>query len=416
VTADEERHLHHMALGGEGLLAPIFRYGKSVRVADATTTTYEREPAAASAPRSVRARREAARRLAQDYARGVAQAADLRSLGAPHGHPAVRSFLGAPLLDRQGEVRGGLLLGHNEPDRFTAEDERLLLGLAAQAATALENARLYRAAQSQAQELDVIFESIADGVSLVDARGQTIRENGAARTLRDALAATGADAAPPMLAGHAGRPPMLTVAQVAGETREYLVSTTRVNDVASATADGAASDDAEAAVTADLGVEQPSAVVVWHDVTEAQQLTAERRARAETDARRALLQLVIDELPSGVYLVYGPEARLALANRAAFDLWGAVWPVGQPMSEFLRSRGHVCCVRMASRCRWRSWRRCVPRKPGWRCSTTRNSSPGQMAPRCQSCSMPSRFRLTCCVAWDRATMRSRRLARGIPRW
>ncbi|HEX8731789.1 MAG TPA: ATP-binding protein [Ktedonobacterales bacterium] len=337
VTADEERRLQHMALGGEGLLAPIFRYGKSVRVADAAAA-YEREPATSGVPGSARARREAARRLAQDYARGAAQSADLRSLGAPRGHPVVRSFLGAPLLDRQGEVRGGLLLGHHEPDRFTAEDERLLLGLAAQAATALENARLYRAAQSQAQELDVIFESIADGVSLVDARGQTIRENGAARTLRDALAATGADAAP-MPAGHAGQPPVLTVAQVAGETREYLVSTTRVNDGAPAPADGATPDGAVTAVTADLGVEQPSAVVVWHDVTEAQQLTAERRARAETDARRALLQLVIDELPSGVYLVYGPEARLALANRTAFDLWGAVWPVGQPMSEFLREQG-----------------------------------------------------------------------------
>ncbi len=81
------------------------------------------------------------------------------------------------------------------------------------------------------------------------------------------------------------------------------------------------------------------AVVVWHDATEARRLLLERRAHAETEARRALLQTVIDELPSGVYLVRGPEARLVLANRAAAAVWGAPWPQGQPMSEFLATNG-----------------------------------------------------------------------------
>lgn len=341
VTQADEQSLQHMALGGEGLLAPIFLYGKSVRVADAAAV-FERESPAG--PGTMRIRREAARKVAQDYARGEAQAADLRSLGAPRGHPVVRSFLGAPLLDRQGEVRGGLLLGHNEPDRFTAEDERLLLGLAAQAATALENARLYRAARSQAQELDVIFESIADGVLLVDAQGQAIRENGAARALRDALAANGVDALP-TLTQQPGQASTLSVVNVAGEAREYLVSSAPVSDTVSSAADtadgdaGAMSRSKPDGLAKDLVVERPAAVVVWHDVTAAQQLTTERRARADADARRALLQVVIDELPSGVYLVYGPDARLALANRAAYDLWGAEWLVGQPMAEFLRERG-----------------------------------------------------------------------------
>src|SRR5260370_643097 len=56
-------------------------------------------------------------------------------------------------------------------------------------------------------------------------------------------------------------------------------------------------------------------------------------------ARRALLQTVIDELPSGVYLVRGPDARLVLANRAAAAVWGAPWRQGQPMSEFLATNG-----------------------------------------------------------------------------
>ena len=80
-------------------------------------------------------------------------------------------------------------------------------------------------------------------------------------------------------------------------------------------------------------------MIVWHDVTEARRLLIERQAHAETEARRALLQMVIDELPSGVYLVSGHDARLVLANRAAAEVWGASWPYGQPMSDFMKTTG-----------------------------------------------------------------------------
>jgi signal transduction histidine kinase len=80
-------------------------------------------------------------------------------------------------------------------------------------------------------------------------------------------------------------------------------------------------------------------VVVWHDITEARRLLNERREHAETEARRALLQLILDELPTSVYLVRGHDARLVLANRAATMMWGAVWQIGQPMHEFLTENG-----------------------------------------------------------------------------
>jgi hypothetical protein len=32
-----------------------------------------------------------------------------------------------PVFDSQGEVRGGLLVGHSEPGRFTLEDEAILI-------------------------------------------------------------------------------------------------------------------------------------------------------------------------------------------------------------------------------------------------------------------------------------------------
>ncbi len=184
VTKGQEALFRRMPLGGEGLLAPIFRHGVAVRVADALAHTPGPEQAAGG---QSTAPRDAARQAAFAYAHGQLSKEGLRSMGVPRGHPVVRSFLGVPLLDRTGEVRGGLLLGHSEPEQFTQADEDVLVGLAAQAAVALENARLYHAAQVQAQELDAIFESIADGVTLVDDQGGILRENSAARRMREAV-------------------------------------------------------------------------------------------------------------------------------------------------------------------------------------------------------------------------------------
>jgi len=72
------------------------------------------------------------------------------------------------------------------------------------------------------------------------------------------------------------------------------------------------------------------------DITERRRLQErERAAREEAEARLALLQLILDELPASVYIVQGEEARLVLANRATTTLWGATWHIGQPMLDFL---------------------------------------------------------------------------------
>ncbi|MGH6693137.1 MAG: hybrid sensor histidine kinase/response regulator, partial [Gammaproteobacteria bacterium] len=67
--------------------------------------------------------------------------------GLPAEHLPVRSYLAVPVASRSGEVLGGLFFGHPEPGRFTERHERLLRGLAAQAAVAMDNARLYEAAE-----------------------------------------------------------------------------------------------------------------------------------------------------------------------------------------------------------------------------------------------------------------------------
>ena len=65
--------------------------------------------------------------------------------GLPTGHWAVRSYLAVPVISRTGEVIGGLFFGHPDIGVFTERAERLVVGVAAHAAVAVDNARLYEA-------------------------------------------------------------------------------------------------------------------------------------------------------------------------------------------------------------------------------------------------------------------------------
>jgi PAS domain S-box-containing protein len=72
--------------------------------------------------------------------------------GMPQGHLPVRSYLAVPVTSRSGEVIGGLFFGHPDPDQFSARHEKVMLGIASQAAVAIDNARLYQAAQREVEE------------------------------------------------------------------------------------------------------------------------------------------------------------------------------------------------------------------------------------------------------------------------
>jgi len=86
---------------------------------------------------------------------------------------------------------------------------------------------------------------------------------------------------------------------------------------------------------------RPTAILeINRDISERRRLEQTAQAvHAETVARLSLLQQIIDALPSSIYLVYGAEARLLLANRAASSLWGAEWRIDQTMQEFLATNG-----------------------------------------------------------------------------
>ncbi|HEX9380859.1 MAG TPA: GAF domain-containing protein [Gaiellaceae bacterium] len=83
---------------------------------------------------------------------------DPRSVGFPPGHPPMAAFLGVPILLR-GVAYGNLYLTEKERgEDFTGEDEELVTLLAAQAAVAVENARLYESATSWSQQLESLNE------------------------------------------------------------------------------------------------------------------------------------------------------------------------------------------------------------------------------------------------------------------
>jgi PAS domain S-box-containing protein len=63
--------------------------------------------------------------------------------GMPAGHLPVVSYLAVPVISNSGSVIGGLLFGHPERAKFTAEAEELVVGIAAQAAVAIDNAKLF---------------------------------------------------------------------------------------------------------------------------------------------------------------------------------------------------------------------------------------------------------------------------------
>ena len=79
---------------------------------------------------------------------------DALHLGIPVKSLSVRSYLALPVSSRSGEVLGRLFFGHPETGVFTSVHEVTLVGVAAHAAIAMENARLYRAAREARNELE----------------------------------------------------------------------------------------------------------------------------------------------------------------------------------------------------------------------------------------------------------------------
>jgi signal transduction histidine kinase len=88
---------------------------------------------------------------------------DPRSVGFPPGHPPMTTFLGVPIALR-GAAFGNLYLTEKRDGVFTAEDEELMQLLAAQAAVAIDNARLYESSTRWLRQLESLHE-IANAIT-----------------------------------------------------------------------------------------------------------------------------------------------------------------------------------------------------------------------------------------------------------
>lgn len=120
---------------------------------------------------------------------------DSRSVGFPPNHPPMHTFLGVPILLR-GVAYGNLYLTEKEDgEDFSDDDEEVVTLLAAQAAVAVENARLYESATEWSRQLESLNEIGAALVSelelsrLLDLVARRLRELIGARLVTIALPA-----------------------------------------------------------------------------------------------------------------------------------------------------------------------------------------------------------------------------------
>jgi signal transduction histidine kinase len=88
----------------------------------------------------------------------------------PAGHPDMRSFLGVPIVAPAGVIGAFYLTEKIDAPDFDDEDEELIVLLAAHAAIAIANARLY----GQARELSIVAERNRLALDLHDAVSQKL--------------------------------------------------------------------------------------------------------------------------------------------------------------------------------------------------------------------------------------------------
>lgn len=92
--------------------------------------------------------------------------------GMPPGHLPVRSYLAVPVISRTGEIHGGLFYGHSRPGVFTARHEQIVSGIAAQAAIALDNSRLYADLRNSEGRYKQVVQGVPAAVYTVDGEGR----------------------------------------------------------------------------------------------------------------------------------------------------------------------------------------------------------------------------------------------------
>lgn len=104
-------------------------------------------------------------------------------LGALADTYPVRSAVSVPVLAGD-DALGVLTLVSEEPDRFDAEDERVLMTIGRQFGVAVANGQLYERVHRAKLQWERTFDAISDPIALFDRNARTMRVNAALATLR----------------------------------------------------------------------------------------------------------------------------------------------------------------------------------------------------------------------------------------
>ena len=206
-----------------------------------------------------------------------------------HSAEGVRDLALVPLVAR-GETLGVVVVGYRAAHRFSAEERRLLEGLAEMAAPALDNERLLATLAAARRVWEQTFDAIPDGIIVHDDRMLVVRSNAdaaemmglqpaevAGMTCADAFARLFGERAAAYHMRQGGSRVTSSFELQAEDGRRYLVSVAPLTDLATG---GVGPREAE-------GGESPSSwsVITWSDITtlaEVQEQLARSRRLAAT--------------------------------------------------------------------------------------------------------------------------------------
>ena len=112
----------------------------------------------------------------------------VQALGFPTDRLPSKTFQGTPMRHRGVHVGNFYLVEKEGGEAFTDEDEEILVLFASQAATAIANARTYRAERRARADLEALIETSPVGVVVFDVRtGHPVSLNREARRIVDSL-------------------------------------------------------------------------------------------------------------------------------------------------------------------------------------------------------------------------------------
>ncbi|HWG10742.1 MAG TPA: PAS domain S-box protein [Rhodanobacteraceae bacterium] len=245
--------------------------------------------------------------------------------GAPWRDLPVRSYLAVPVVSaRNGKVHGGLFFAHSACDRFDERAERLMQGIASQAAIALDNVQAYRDVSLSEAHLRQIIDAMPAAIYTTDEQGRLTHFNAAAAEFAGGEPELGsdtwsaswklydADGLPlpleqfPMARAFTGERPIIcgveAIAERADGTRRWFIPfPTPLRDEQGKLVGG---------------------VNMLVDITDRKRAETELvHAHARTESQRRLYDAILSNTLDLIY-VFDLDHRFIYANDAQLTMWG----------------------------------------------------------------------------------------------